>query len=86
MLNYPRWKMIFVMILCVMGVIYSIPNFVSKEAQQSMSIWSTLLPGKTINFGLDLQGGSQLLLEVDINAVMKERMEATMDTLRKEFR
>ncbi|MBP9694216.1 MAG: protein translocase subunit SecD [Alphaproteobacteria bacterium] len=86
MLNYPRWKMIFVMILCVMGVIYSIPNFVSKEAQQSMSNWSTLLPGKTINFGLDLQGGSQLLLEVDINAVMKERMEATMDTLRKEFR
>ena len=46
----------------------------------------TGLPGyiskKQVNLGLDLQGGSHLLLEVDTRAVLKERSEYLVDELR----
>ena len=44
------------------------------------------LPGKQINLGLDLQGGSHLLLRVDIDAVRKERLENLSERIRREFR
>src|SRR5690606_36226116 len=44
------------------------------------------LPNKTINLGLDLQGGSHLLLQVDIKPVLVERMEAMVEAARADMR
>jgi preprotein translocase subunit SecD len=44
------------------------------------------LPHEQINLGLDLQGGSHLLLEVDLGAVIEERLEALVDDVRSTLR
>ena len=50
--------------------------------------WSCrfILPGEKINLGLDLRGGSHLLLRVDIDAVQQERLDIIAETIRQEFR
>ena len=45
-----------------------------------------VLPGQKINLGLDLQGGSHLLLRVDMEVVARERLESVAETIRQEFR
>jgi SecD/SecF fusion protein len=40
------------------------------------------LPKNQVNLGLDLQGGSHLLLEVDLNALEAERLESLVDSIR----
>src|SRR6185312_14202471 len=44
------------------------------------------VPKKQVSLGLDLRGGSHLLLEVDMNAVRRERFNALVDSLRTDFR
>ena len=51
-----------------------------------MSQMTSILPGKKINLGLDLSGGSHLLLRVDIDAVRQERLDTIAETIRQEFR
>jgi len=76
MLYFSRLKSALVWAICVLGVILSIPNFVKPEA---MPGW---LPLTRFNLGLDLQGGAYLLLEVDSPAVIKERLDGTVDAVR----
>ena len=63
-----------------MGIIYALPNIVSSDNGVAF------LPGKKINLGLDLQGGSHLLLRVDIDAVKKEQLENLGEAIRRDFR
>ncbi|MCB1969928.1 MAG: protein translocase subunit SecD [Geminicoccaceae bacterium] len=79
MLNYPRWKVIVVSVVLLFGIAFSLPNLVSRETAESLPDW---LPRSQINLGLDLQGGSHLLLQVEIGDVIKERL----DTLRNDVR
>src|SRR5690606_25839066 len=44
------------------------------------------LPGKQVNLGLDLQGGSHLLLEVETDVVLREDADAMLDSVRIELR
>jgi protein-export membrane protein SecD len=44
------------------------------------------LPWRTVHLGLDLQGGSYLLLEVDMDAVVKERLDSLLDAERQALR
>ena len=80
MLQFKLWKKIFVIAIAFMGIIYSIPNIISGD--ESL----TFLPGKKINLGLDLQGGSHLLLRVDVDAVKHERLENLGGAIRRDFR
>ena len=72
MLNFNGWKIGFIITICLLGIIYASPNFFNFQRNGGQSF----LPGKTINLGLDLQGGSYLLLEADINSVLNEKLEA----------
>lgn len=89
MLHIARWKVLLVLFVCFMGFAYSAPNFLGENIrttiQHNMPGW---FPSKTINLGLDLQGGSHLLLEVDYHAVVRERIDgleqATRSGLREE--
>ena len=60
MKNYPVWKSLTVISLVLLGIIFSIPSIIYDENSEN---W--FLKNK-INLGLDLQGGSYLLLEVQL--------------------
>ena len=79
MLQFQLWKKLLVVAVILSGIIYSLPNLVSGNA-------ASFLPGQKINLGLDLRGGSHLLLRVDIDAVQQERLETIAETVRQEFR
>ena len=75
MLNFKSWNIGLISLICFLGILYAIPNFTSFPKVNNNSF----LPGKTINLGLDLQGGSYLLLEADIKSVINERLETISD-------
>ena len=79
MLQFQLWKKLVVAVVLPGGIVYALPNL---ESGQKTSI----LPGKKINLGLDLSGGSHLLLRVDIDAVRQERLDTIAETIRQEFR
>jgi preprotein translocase subunit SecD len=83
MLDFPRWKMWAVSLLCLFGIALAIPSFV-PEAQ--VAKWPSFLPRSQINLGLDLAGGSHLLLEGDTSDVAKQRLDQMEDIMRSELR
>jgi preprotein translocase subunit SecD len=83
MLRFPSWKIALIAVICGIGVIYSLPNLFSRAQMEQMPDW---LPHQQISLGLDLQGGSHLLLEVDLDAVIEERMEGLVADVRRSLR
>jgi preprotein translocase subunit SecD len=83
MVHIAKWKVIVVVVVCAFGVLFSIPNFLSRETADALPGW---LPHQQISLGLDLQGGSHLLLEVDVASVIRERQDTLVETLRTELR
>jgi len=69
--------------ICALGVLFAAPNFLSAKQAESLPTW---LPHKQLSLGLDLQGGSHLLLEVKVDTVLKERLEALVDIMRSTLR
>lgn len=86
MLNIEKWKIVLTALLCVLGVAYAVPNILSPERQEWMqATLPSWMPQRTVSLGLDLQGGSHILLEADTAAVIAERMEGMVDAARKEL-
>ena len=87
MIHFSRWKIFLIVAISVWGVLFAAPNFVSKQTRHSieknMPSW---FPHKTINLGLDLQGGSHLLLEVDVDVVIEEQIESFFEEAKKDLR
>ena len=87
MLHIQKWKIILTLLLTLLGVAYAAPNLLSEQTRGTIAAnmpgW---FPQKVINLGLDLQGGSHLLLRVDTKAVMADRFEAMADAARAELR
>jgi SecD/SecF fusion protein len=67
-LKFSRLKAALILGVCLIGMLLSIPSFLKPG---TLPAW---VPQPRINLGLDLQGGSYLLLDVDMNAVIKERL------------
>ena len=82
MLQFENWKKLLVLLVAALGIAYAAPNFLGERPDGRGGI----LPGKQINLGLDLQGGSHLLLGVDMEAVVQERLSSIAETIRQEFR
>jgi SecD/SecF fusion protein len=78
MFRFSRIKSAAIWAVCALGVLMSLPNFMPPG----------VLPGglPRFNLGLDLQGGAYLLLEVDAEAMVKERLDATIDAVRPALR
>jgi preprotein translocase subunit SecD len=83
MLRFPTWKVVVILATCLAGVLYSLPNLFPRAEMERMPSW---LPHEQINLGLDLQGGSHLLLEVDLDALIKERLNSVLDDVRATLR
>ena len=76
MLALSRWKILLVLASALFGLIFTLPNLVPPGALPS---WA---PSQRLNLGLDLQGGSYLLLEVDTQALSKERLTNLTEDIR----
>ena len=83
MLYFPKWLVSLILGVCALGVLLTLPNLFPAPTLDRLPSW---VPKKQVNLGLDLRGGSYLLLEVDINAVLTERFTNDIDSLRTEFR
>ncbi|MDH5773281.1 MAG: protein translocase subunit SecD, partial [Rhodospirillaceae bacterium] len=83
MIRIPKWKVISILAVCLLGIMFAAPNIMDKTSADALPSW---LPSKQISLGLDLQGGSHLLLEVKVDVVIAERLEALVDSIRTELR
>ena len=76
MLQFEAWKRLVILIVCSVGLLAALPNIISVP----------FFPSKSVNLGLDLRGGSHLLLRTDINAVVTERLSDISEGIRIAFR
>ncbi len=82
MLFFSKWKIFFILGAVVMGILFALPNALPSNVRDN-------LPGpfqRTVNLGLDLQGGAHMLLEVDIARVLGKALDNERETIRQEFR
>jgi preprotein translocase subunit SecD len=82
MLYFTRWKAL-TFILIALGIcLCAVPNFFSEATVKTWPQWAQL----RMVLGLDLQGGSHILLEVDSNAVKKDKLNQIVDDARRVLR
>ena len=84
MLEFPRWKVWLIGIVVALGVLLSIPSLIAGTSLAGS--WPKWLPQYRINLGLDLAGGSHLLLEADSADALKQRLQAMEDSVATELR
>src|SRR3954471_6984032 len=84
MLEFPRWKVWLVSLVVALGVLFSIPSLIAGTPLAGS--WTKWLPQYRINLGLDLAGGSHLLLEADARDALKQRLQAMEDSIATELR
>ena len=77
MLYFSKIKIIAIIIITAIFVYFTASNFFKFD--------NNFLK-KKINLGLDLQGGSYLLLEIDNKPVITQRLQNKLSTLRKYFK
>ncbi|MFN3623125.1 MAG: protein translocase subunit SecD [Hyphomicrobium sp.] len=83
MLHFERWKIIAVVLVCLAGVLFTLPNFFPKETVEKWPWW---LPHRQLPLGLDLQGGAHLLLAMDTKELEKDWLNNLRDDTRKQLR
>ena len=83
MLYFPRWKVWGISLLCALGVLLAVPSLLPAQAREALPGWAQAVK---INLGLDLAGGSHLLLEAETPDVARQRLEAMEDLIRREMR
>src|SRR5438445_9833127 len=84
MLEFPRWKVWLVSIVVALGILLSIPSLLAGSPYANA--WPKWLPQYRISLGLDLAGGSHLLLEADQRDAQKTRLQAMEDEVSTELR
>ena len=82
MLYFTRWKALAIIITALVVCLCAVPNFFPEATVKGWPAWAQ----RRLVLGLDLQGGSYLLLEVDSNYVKKEKLEQVRDDVRRTLR
>ncbi|MBV9883286.1 MAG: protein translocase subunit SecD [Sphingomonadaceae bacterium] len=83
MLSFPRWKVIGIWAILAFGILLSVPSLLPPAASQYLPAWAQKIH---VNLGLDLAGGSHLLLEADTGDVARQRAALLEDTIRRSMR
>jgi len=78
MLDFPRWKIGGIVLLCLIGIAFAVPSLFPAA---QVAKWPGFLPHRQISLGLDLAGGSHLLLEADTSDVAKQQLEDMEKTI-----
>jgi SecD/SecF fusion protein len=83
MLYFSRWKTIGIWIAVALSVLFAAPNLIPQHV---LATWPDWAPKKQMTLGLDLQGGSHILLEVARPDLIAERLNTTRDEIRTKLR
>jgi preprotein translocase subunit SecD len=82
MLDFPRWKTIGISIILLLGILFTIPSFLPDRAFNQLPSFAQM----KVNLGLDLAGGSHLLLEADLADLQKTQLGNMEKTVRTAMR
>jgi preprotein translocase subunit SecD len=82
MLYFTRWKALGIILTALLVCLCAVPNFFPEATVKNWPLWAQ----RRLVLGLDLQGGSYLLLEVDSNYVKKEKLDQIRDDARRTLR
>ena len=82
MLYFTRWKALGIILTALVVCLCAVPNFFPEARVKTWPLWAQ----RHLVLGLDLQGGSYLLLEVDSNYVKKEKLDQIRDDTRRVLR
>ncbi len=83
MLYFANWKILLICAVCALGVALTIPNLFTAA---QLSHLPDFIPHKQVALGLDLRGGSYLLLEVDVAAAERDQLNTIIDSVRNALR
>src|SRR5688572_12839852 len=83
MLYFSPLKVAVIILVCLAGFIATIPNFFPAETVAS---WPSFLPKRQMVLGLDLRGGAHLLLEVDRDSLVRDRVRTLEADIRQTLR
>lgn len=87
MLHFSKIKIATIISVCLLALLYAAPSLIGKNPDSRiLQKLKTVLPNNTINLGLDLRGGSQLMLEVDFDYYVAEQLDNLKSEIRKSFR
>jgi preprotein translocase subunit SecD len=81
MLNFSWFKIACIGLVCFFSILFSLPTFLGDSAEKI-----PFLPNSKVNLGLDLRGGSYLLLEVNFDAYLAEQLDNLRGDIRNSFR
>src|SRR5579859_1159263 len=79
MLYFANWKILLICGVCALGVLFSLPNLL---APGQLSWLPSQIPHRQVALGLDLRGGSYLLLQVDVAGAEREQLNSIVDNVR----
>jgi preprotein translocase subunit SecD len=82
MLYFTRWKALAIIMTALVVCLCAVPNFFPEARVKTWPLWAQ----RHLVLGLDLQGGSYLLLEVDSNYIKKEKLDQIRDDVRRVLR
>jgi len=83
MIHFPPWKKAVILAVCLISVVLALPNALPASLLAQLPGW---FPSRQVSLGLDLQGGSHLLLQIDLDTITKDRMNNLADSVRAELR
>jgi len=78
MFDFPRWKVWGISLLCLVGILFAVPSMFPERV---VARWPSWVPSARINLGLDLAGGSYLLLQADTSDVARQRLQQMEETI-----
>lgn len=79
MLYFSRWKTISIWLVVLLALFVSAPNLIPPSTLAALPDW---LPKRQLTLGLDLQGGSHILLQIDRDKMVSDRLETARDDIR----
>jgi preprotein translocase subunit SecD len=82
MLYFTRWKALAIILTALAVCLCAVPNFFPEAKVKTWPQWAQ----RHLVLGLDLQGGSHLLFEVDANSVKKDKLDQVRDDVRRVLR
>ncbi|MEN2747844.1 protein translocase subunit SecD [Sphingomonas sp. T9W2] len=83
MLDFPRWKRIAIWASVILLSLFAVPSLLPEAMRAKLPAWYA---SQTINLGLDLAGGSYILLEAKTEDVAATQIEAMRERIATEMR
>jgi SecD/SecF fusion protein len=83
MFYFSRWKSALIWLSVILSFWLAAPNFLPQSVLNAIPSW---VPKNSMTLGLDLQGGSHIMLKLERNDIIQERRETILDEIRANLR